>query len=60
MKPMEGGLATKFRRFIGLNWIVSGMVSGVGTSAEVLYVYHRSALGCAISMGEGEDRGRLQ
>lgn len=52
VKPLEGGLATKFRRFMGLNWIVSSMVSGVGTSAEVLYIYHRSALGYAISMGE--------
>ena len=52
VKPMEGGLATKYRRFMGLNWIVSSMVSGVGTSAEVLYIYHRSALGYAINMGE--------
>ena len=52
VKPMEGGLATKYRRFMGLNWIVSSMVSGVGTSSEVLYVFHRTALGYAISMGE--------
>lgn len=52
VKPMEGGLATKFRRFMGMNWIVSSMVDGVGTSAEILYVFHRSALGYAINMGE--------
>jgi hypothetical protein len=52
VKPMEGGLAMKYRRFMGLNWIVSSMVSGVGTASEVLYVYHRSAIGYAINMGE--------
>lgn len=52
VKPLEGGLATKYRRWMGLNWIVSSMVSGVGTSAEVLYVFHRSAIGYAINMGE--------
>jgi hypothetical protein len=52
VKPMTGGIATKYRRWMGVNWIVSSMVSGVGTSAEVLYLYHRSALGYAINMGE--------
>jgi hypothetical protein len=52
VKPLTGGLATKYRRWMGLNWIVSSMVTGVGTSSETLYLYHRSALGYAINMGE--------
>lgn len=49
--PMEGGQARNYRRWMGSNWMVSALVTGVGTASEVLYNYHRSALGYAANMG---------
>lgn len=49
--PMEGGAARNYRRWMGSNWIVSALVTGVGTASEVLYNFHRSALGYAMNMG---------
>lgn len=51
MKPLVGP-ARKMLRWAGVNWIVSSRVSGKGTSSELLYVWHRSALGYAVNMGE--------
>lgn len=50
--PMEGGAARNFRRWMGAQWIVSPLVTGIGTSSEVLYYYHRGALGYAANVGE--------
>lgn len=52
VKPLTGGIATKYRRWMGTNWIVCDNLTGLGTSAEVMYLYHRSALGYAINAGE--------
>lgn len=46
MKPLAGP-ARKMRRWAGINWMVHSRVSGVGTSAEKCFVYHRSAIGHA-------------
>ncbi|MGE0231427.1 MAG: phage capsid protein [Flavobacteriaceae bacterium] len=46
MKPLVGP-ARKMRRWAGINWMVHSRVPGVGTSAEKLFVYHRSAIGHA-------------
>ena len=46
MKPLVGP-ARKMRRWAGINWMVHSRVSGVGTSAETCFVYHRSSIGHA-------------
>lgn len=51
-KPLSGGIAQKYRRWMGMNWIVADVLTGAGTSAEIMYMYHRSALGYAINVGE--------
>jgi hypothetical protein len=45
-KPLAGP-ARKMRRWAGINWMVHSRVPGVATSAEKLFVYHRSAIGHA-------------
>lgn len=52
ISPMEGGPGKNYRRWMGSNWIVSPLVTGVGTSSEVMYHYHRGALGYASNVGE--------
>jgi len=52
VKPLEGGIAMKYRRWMGMNWIVADILPGIGTSAEIMYMFHRSAIGYAINMGE--------
>jgi hypothetical protein len=51
MKPLVGP-TRKMLRWGGVNWVVSSRVEGKGTNAEKLYVWHRSALGYAVNMGE--------
>ncbi len=50
--PMEGGPERNYRRWMGSNWIVSPLVTGVGTASEVMYHFHRGALGYACNVGE--------
>jgi hypothetical protein len=63
-KPFAGP-ARKFWRWSGINWIVSSRISGLGTSAELCYMYHRAAIGYAVSLNEemvfagfNEEQGR--
>lgn len=51
MKPFNGP-TRKFFRWAGVNWITSSLVTGLGTSSELLYVWHRRAIGYAVNMGE--------
>jgi Phage capsid protein len=46
------GPTRKVYRWAGINWITSSRVSGVGTSSEICYIYHRGALGYAVNVGE--------
>jgi hypothetical protein len=50
-KPMEGGTAWSdqpgFYRWLGINFIVHPNVTGVGTSSEKCYLFHKSAIGHA-------------
>ena len=39
----------KVVRWMNINWIVTGRISGAGTAAEKCYMYHRSALGYAVN-----------
>jgi len=51
VKPFSGP-ARRFRRWAGCNWIVHPNVSGVGTSAEKCFMFHRNAIGHAINMSD--------
>ena len=51
MKPY-GGPARRMFRWSGINWIVSSRVTGLGTSSEICYMYHRNAVGYAVNVGE--------
>jgi hypothetical protein len=50
IKPFAGAATVQYRRWAGINWIVSNKVTGVGTSAEILYIWHRAALGYAANL----------
>lgn len=50
-KPLNGPVR-KIWRWAGINWIVSTRVTGNGTSSETCYMFHRSALGYAVNIGE--------
>jgi hypothetical protein len=47
VKPYAGGASKRMRRWFDVNWIVHPNLSGVGTSTEKCYVFHRNAIGHA-------------
>jgi hypothetical protein len=47
-----GGPARRMWRWAGINWAVSSRVTGLGTSSEICYMFHRNALGYAVRVGE--------
>lgn len=47
VKPFTGP-ARRYRRWAGINWMVHPRLTGVGTSSEKCYIYHRNAIGYAI------------
>jgi hypothetical protein len=51
MKPFAGP-ARKVLRWAGVNWIESPLVTGVGTSSEILYMFHQDAIGYAVDIKE--------
>lgn len=51
VKPLVGP-ARKMLRWAGVNWMVNPLITGVGTSTELCYMWHRNALGYAVNMGE--------
>jgi len=51
VKPLVGP-TRKMLRWNGVNWMQSARVTGVGTSTELCYMWHRSALGWAVNVGE--------
>lgn len=51
MRPFSGP-ARKMWRWAGINWIVSSRITGIGTASELCYMFHRSAIGYAINVGE--------
>lgn len=52
--PMQylGGPVRKIWRWSGVNWIVSSRITGLQTSSELCYMWHRDSLGYAINLGE--------
>jgi hypothetical protein len=51
VKPLVGP-DRKMLRWAGINWMVSPLVTGVGTSNELCYIWHRNALGYAVNVQE--------
>ena len=51
MKPFNGP-ARKVFRWMGINWLVSSRITGLGTASEICYMFHRNAIGYAINVGE--------
>jgi hypothetical protein len=52
-QPNVGATANRrVMRWMGFNWIVSALVTGLGTNAELCYAYHRNAIGHAVNSGE--------
>jgi hypothetical protein len=47
------GPARRTMRWAGFNWIFHPNLTGVGTSSEKCYFYHRDAVGSAFDQGEG-------
>ena len=43
----------KMREWLGINWITHPKISGIGTSTEKCYLFHKSAIGSAFDTGEG-------
>jgi hypothetical protein len=51
MRPY-GGPARRMFRWAGINWLVSSRITGLGTSSEICYMFHRNALGYAVRVQE--------
>src|SRR5262249_12244943 len=51
VKPMVGP-TRKMWRWDGVNWMTSSLITGTGTTVELCYMWHRSALGYAVNVGE--------
>lgn len=51
VKPFAGP-AKKMLRWYGVNWITHSGLTGLGTSTEKCYLYHRNSLGHAANTGE--------
>lgn len=49
VKPLTGSLGARYKRFMGLNWIMHPRLTGVGTAAEKCYIFHRNAVGHAVN-----------
>ncbi len=47
-----GGPTRRLWRWAGINWIASPRITGVGTTTELCYMFHRNAIGYAVNMGE--------
>ena len=47
VKPFSGPVR-RMRRWFGVNWIMHPNLTGVGTSLEKCYLYHRNAVGHAV------------
>ena len=48
VKPYAGGASKRMRRWFDVNWIVHPNLTGVGTSTEKCYIFHRNSIGHAV------------
>lgn len=51
VKPFSGP-ARKMLRWYGVNWLTHSGLTGLGTSTELCYLFHRNSLGHAANTGE--------
>jgi hypothetical protein len=51
VKPLVGP-TRKMLRWNGVNWAQTARITGAGTATELCYMFHRSALGYAVNVGE--------
>lgn len=51
VKPFAGN-ARRMLRWMGINWIESPLITGLGTASEICYLFHRASIGYAINIGE--------
>jgi len=52
MSPeMRAKMGTGWYDWMGVKWCVSNQISGVGTSSEKCFMYHRAAIGHAVDTG---------
>ncbi len=49
--PLNQRAGQGFYDWMGVKWVVSNQVSGVGTSSELCFMYHRSAIGHGVDTG---------
>lgn len=54
IKPYANGVSKRYKRWADINWIVSPLVTGVGTASEILYIFHRAAIGYASNLDEAK------
>ena len=47
-----GGSDRRMLRWAGFNWIESALITGIGTSNELCYAYHKNSMGHAVNSGE--------
>lgn len=52
IKPFAGGASKRYKRWADINWITTPLVTGVGTASEILYIFHRAAIGYSAALGE--------
>lgn len=55
MKVFGGSAIKKYWRWMGVNWIMHPNLTGVGTSTEKCYIYHKNAIGHAVATGQELD-----
>lgn len=46
------GQTRKMLRWLGVNWIESARITGKATATELCYMFHRSAIGYSVNLGE--------
>ena len=54
MAPNGASKMVRMMRWAGFNFIKSPLITGVGTSNELCYAFHRNAIGHAVNSGEIE------
>lgn len=54
LKPFEGVSKSRAFNWYGVNWIVDGGISGVGTSSAKCFMYSRKAIGHAMATDQGQ------
>lgn len=52
VKLFANGASRKMLRWMDVNWITHPNISGAGTAAELCYLFHQSAIGHAVNVGD--------